>query len=184
MTPALGMFEAGLLRSKSTVSMLMQCWAGLCVLSIQVSVMRAMPLPPQPLPSLTSFFQWYVVGYTLSLAPTFHGLIGGLDNLFYLNIPHLVPVAHAPTIPGVIYATFEVHRVLVVPEELVLLVLLVLLRLLLVLLRLLTSLLQMMFAVISPLLITGAFAERVKFGRFLGFISLWSLLVRTNPAVL
>jgi len=36
-----GDVEAGLLRSKSTVSMLMQCRAGLCVLSIQVNVMRS-----------------------------------------------------------------------------------------------------------------------------------------------
>jgi len=36
---------------------------------------------------------------------------------------------------------------------------------------------QAMFAVITPALITGAFAERLKFSTFLVFISLWSLLV-------
>ena len=36
---------------------------------------------------------------------------------------------------------------------------------------------QMMFAIITPALITGAFAERAKFGPFLVFIALWSLLV-------
>ncbi len=36
---------------------------------------------------------------------------------------------------------------------------------------------QAMFAVITPALITGAFAERMKFSTFLVFISLWSLLV-------
>ena len=36
---------------------------------------------------------------------------------------------------------------------------------------------QMMFAIITPALITGAFAERAKFGPFLLFIALWSLLV-------
>jgi Amt family ammonium transporter len=36
---------------------------------------------------------------------------------------------------------------------------------------------QMMFAIITPALITGAFAERAKFGPFLIFIALWSLLV-------
>jgi Amt family ammonium transporter len=39
---------------------------------------------------------------------------------------------------------------------------------------------QMMFAVITPALITGAFAERFKFSTFLVFTLLWSLLVY-NP---
>lgn len=36
---------------------------------------------------------------------------------------------------------------------------------------------QLMFAIITPALITGAFAERAKFGPFLIFVALWSLLV-------
>jgi Amt family ammonium transporter len=36
---------------------------------------------------------------------------------------------------------------------------------------------QMMFAVITPALITGAFAERIKFGAFLVFVLLWATLV-------
>lgn len=36
---------------------------------------------------------------------------------------------------------------------------------------------QMMFAVITPALITGAFAERFKFSTYLVFLGLWSLLV-------
>jgi len=36
---------------------------------------------------------------------------------------------------------------------------------------------QMMFAIITPALITGAFAERVKFGSMAVFLTLWSLLV-------
>jgi Amt family ammonium transporter len=36
---------------------------------------------------------------------------------------------------------------------------------------------QMMFAVITPALITGAFAERVKFGAFLVFILLWATFI-------
>jgi Amt family ammonium transporter len=36
---------------------------------------------------------------------------------------------------------------------------------------------QLMFAVITPALITGAFAERMKFGSFVTFIACWSLLV-------
>jgi ammonium transporter, Amt family len=36
---------------------------------------------------------------------------------------------------------------------------------------------QMMFAIITPALITGAFAERARFGSFLVFMGAWSLLV-------
>lgn len=36
---------------------------------------------------------------------------------------------------------------------------------------------QMMFAVITPALIAGAFAERVRFGGYVAFVGLWSLLV-------
>ena len=35
----------------------------------------------------------------------------------------------------------------------------------------------MMFAVITPALIAGAFAERMRFGAYVMFIALWSLLV-------
>ncbi|HEX6330338.1 MAG TPA: ammonium transporter [Actinomycetota bacterium] len=36
---------------------------------------------------------------------------------------------------------------------------------------------QMMFAIITPALIAGAFAERIKFGGYLLFIGIWSLVV-------
>jgi Amt family ammonium transporter len=36
---------------------------------------------------------------------------------------------------------------------------------------------QMMFAIITPALITGAFAERIKFGSFLLFVLLWATFV-------
>jgi Amt family ammonium transporter len=36
---------------------------------------------------------------------------------------------------------------------------------------------QMMFAVITPALISGAFAERMKFSAYVAFIALWSMLV-------
>ena len=36
---------------------------------------------------------------------------------------------------------------------------------------------QMTFAIITPALITGAFADRMKFGAMLAFIALWSLVV-------
>jgi Amt family ammonium transporter len=36
---------------------------------------------------------------------------------------------------------------------------------------------QMMFAIITPALITGAFANRVRFGAYMAFLTLWLLLV-------
>ena len=39
------------------------------------------------------------------------------------------------------------------------------------------ALFQMMFAIITPALITGAFAERIKFSGYVVFMSLWLLLV-------
>jgi Amt family ammonium transporter len=36
---------------------------------------------------------------------------------------------------------------------------------------------EMMFAVITPLLLTGAIAERMKFSAFVLFIAAWSLLI-------
>ena len=41
---------------------------------------------------------------------------------------------------------------------------------------------QMMFAIITPALITGAFAERIKFSGYVVFISLWLLLVYSPVA--
>jgi ammonium transporter, Amt family len=120
MTPALGFFEAGLIRGKNSLSVIMQTFSGLAILSIL----------------------WFVLGFTLVFAPSQGGFIGGLDWLFYNNVPFNDSVDYAPTVPGVTFATF-----------------------------------QMMFAVITPLLITGAFAERVKWSAFVVFIVAWSLLI-------
>lgn len=43
--------------------------------------------------------------------------------------------------------------------------------------HLLFALFQLMFAIITPALITGAFAERMKFKTYLAFTALWSLVV-------
>ena len=104
MTPALGFFEAGLIRGKNSLSVIMQTFSGLAILSTL----------------------WFVLGFTLVFSPSQGGFIGGLDWLFYNNVPFNESLDYSPTIPGVTFATF-----------------------------------QMMFAVITPLLITGAFAERV-----------------------
>lgn len=120
MTPALGFFEAGLIRSKNSLSILMQTFSGLAILSTL----------------------WFVLGFTLVFAPSQGGVIGGLDWVFFHNVPFNDSLDYAPTIPGVTFGSY-----------------------------------QMMFAVITPLLMTGAFAERLKWSSFFIFIIAWSLLI-------
>ncbi len=101
---------------------------------------------------------WCVVGYSLAFGPDQgYGLIGNFD--FF----GLKDVGALPGGPGV---EFDAEGTLVsgavygfgIPH-------------------LLFMSFQMMFAIITPALITGAFAERAKFGPFLIFTALWSLLV-------
>jgi Amt family ammonium transporter len=120
MTPALGFFEAGLIRGKNSLSVILQTFSGLAILSTL----------------------WFVLGFTLVYGPSQGGFIGGFDWLFYNNVPFNESLDYAPTIPGVTFATY-----------------------------------QMMFAVITPLLITGAFAERVKWSAFVVFILVWSIFI-------
>ncbi|WP_415281358.1 ammonium transporter [Candidatus Nitrososphaera sp. FF02] len=120
MTPALGFFEAGLIRSKNSLSILMQTFSGLAILSTL----------------------WFILGFSLVFAPSQGGWIGGLDWLFFGNVPFNDSLDYAPTIPGVTFGSY-----------------------------------QMMFAVITPLLITGAFAERLKWSSFFVFIIAWSILI-------
>ncbi len=120
MTPALGFFEAGLIRAKNSLSIIMQTFSGLAILSIL----------------------WFVIGFTLVFAPSQGGFIGSLDWLFFNNVPFNEGLDYAPTIPGVTFASY-----------------------------------QMMFAVITPLLITGAFAERMKWSAFFVFIIAWSIFI-------
>jgi ammonium transporter, Amt family len=120
MIPALGLFEAGLLRKKNTVSIFMQIFFGLALLSVM----------------------WFVFGFSLTFGPDTAGLVGNLDWTFLKGVPVDSSLKYAPTIPGVLYAKFE-----------------------------------MMFAVITPLLLTGAIAERMKFSAFVLFITAWSFLI-------
>ena len=121
MIPALGMFEAGLLRKKNTVSIFMQIFFGLALLSVM----------------------WFIFGFSLTFGPDTAGLVGNLDWTFLKGVPFNDSLAnYAPTIPGVLFAKFE-----------------------------------MMFAVITPLLLTGAIAERMKFSAFIIFITVWSFLI-------
>jgi ammonium transporter, Amt family len=121
MIPALGLFEAGLLRKKNTVSIFMQIFFGLALLSVL----------------------WFTFGFSLTFGPDTAGIAGNLDWTFLKGVPFDDSLhKYAPTIPGVLFAKFE-----------------------------------MMFAVITPLLLTGAIAERMKFSAYILFIASWSILI-------
>lgn len=120
MTPGLAFFYGGLVRRKNVLSILMQCFVVLCIVSVQ----------------------WVLVGYSLSFGPDMGGVIGSL-KWFALNGVGLDPNAdYSATIPHQVFMVF-----------------------------------QMMFAVITPALILGAFAERMKFSAFCAFVLLWATLV-------
>lgn len=119
MTPGLAFFYGGLVRRKNILSVLMQCFMALCLISVQ----------------------WVFLGYTLSFGPDIHGFIGSHAWLGLKDVG-LAPSSYAPTIPHLAFVTF-----------------------------------QMMFAVITPALIIGAFAERMRFAAFCVLSLLWATLV-------
>jgi Amt family ammonium transporter len=120
MTPALAFFYGGLVRKKNMLSVLMQCFAILCLVSIQ----------------------WVVFGYSLAFGPDVKGLIGDLSWGFLNGVGQEPNADYAATVPHHAFMIF-----------------------------------QAMFAVITPALILGAFAERMKFSAFCVFSLLWATLV-------
>lgn len=90
---------------------------------------------------------WVVVGYSLAFGPDVDGLAGGG---WIGNLDHF-------GLKG-IGAETDSQTATGIPHQLFVAF-------------------QLMFAIITPALITGAFAERAKFGPFLVFMGLWSLLV-------
>ena len=118
--PGLAFFYGGLVRRKNVLSILMQCFIILCVISLQ----------------------WMLFGYSLAFGPSFHGIIGGLDWAGLKGVGATPNPAYAATIPHSVFTIF-----------------------------------QCMFAVITPALIIGAYAERVKFSAFLVFTVLWATFV-------
>lgn len=120
MSPALSLFEAGMLRSKSTVSLITQIFAGVITLSVM----------------------WMCFGYSLTFGPSQGGFIGNLDHAFFIGVSYYDCSEHASQIPAALFAMF-----------------------------------QMMFAVITPLLMTGAFAERLKFKSYMLLVVLWEIIV-------
>ena len=120
MTPGLAFFYGGLVRRKNMLSVLMQCFMILCLISLQ----------------------WVVFGYSLAFGPDKGSVIGGLNWAFLQGVGATPNADYAATIPHQAFMIF-----------------------------------QMMFAVITPALIIGAFAERMKFSALCIFTLLWATLV-------
>ncbi len=114
--PGLALFYGGLVRSKNVLSVLMQCFAIACLISVC----------------------WVIYGYSLA----FKGdglIIGNLSALFLNGVER---DSLSGTLPETVFITF-----------------------------------QMTFAIITPALVVGAFAERMKFGAMCLFSVLWFTFV-------
>jgi ammonium transporter, Amt family len=114
--PGLALFYGGLVRSRNVLSVLMQCFALCCIVSLV----------------------WVAVGYSLAFAEG-NGLIGGLSKAWMRGVE--VDTASG-VIPETVFAMF-----------------------------------QLTFAIITPALIIGGFAERTRFAAMLWFSILWLLIV-------
>ena len=114
--PGLALFYGGLVRAKNVLSVLMQCFAIVCVVSVI----------------------WLVCGYSLAFAPG-NGFIGGLSKAFFQGVTE---GSMSGSIPETAFAMF-----------------------------------QLTFAAITPALVVGGFAERMKFSAMLLFSVLWLLAV-------
>jgi Amt family ammonium transporter len=120
MIPGLAFFYGGLVRKKNVLSILMQCFVVICLITLQ----------------------WVLFGYSLAFGPDVKGWIGNLDWAFLKGVGVDPFTGYAATIPHSVFMIF-----------------------------------QAMFAIITPALILGAFAERMKFSAFCVFMLLWSTLV-------
>jgi len=117
--PGLALFYAGLTRAKNVLSVLAQCFAITCVVTLA----------------------WVVVGYSIAFGDggTSNAWWGGLGKSLLAGID---VKAVKGSIPETVFAMY-----------------------------------QMTFAIITPALVIGAYAERVKFSGMLLFSLLWLLVV-------
>ena len=92
---------------------------------------------------------WYVVGYSLAFTGT-GAYIGGLDRLFLNGLDFSKAFVLGEATGAGVPTT--------IPEPVFMMF-------------------QMTFAIITPALITGAFADRMKFSSLLVFTTLWSIVV-------
>jgi len=117
--PGLALFYGGLVRKKNVLSVMMQSFAMMAIISVL----------------------WAICGYSLAFGSG-TSFVGNLQHLFLKGVTLDAEPAYSGTIPQ---QTFMIY--------------------------------QLMFAIITPALITGAFAERMKFSAMALFMVLWSFLV-------
>ena len=115
--PGLSLFYGGMVRAKNALSVMMQCFAITCLVTVL----------------------WALYAYSLAFGPDVGLFIGSLDKAFMKGVT-------VDAISGVI------------PESVF-------------------SMFQLTFAIITPALIVGAFAERMKFSAMMWFMALWLTLV-------
>ncbi|MCL4123902.1 UNVERIFIED_CONTAM: hypothetical protein GTU68_032411 [Idotea baltica] len=115
--PGLALFYGGLVQSKNLLSILMQCFAIACLMSVL----------------------WLICGYSFAFGSAENNIFGGFDRAFAGGMTG-API-DGQTIPEPLFFMF-----------------------------------QMTFAIITPALIVGAFAERANFAAVLIFCALWMLL--------
>lgn len=122
--PGLALFYGGLVRRKNVLSVMMQSFAMMAIITVL----------------------WALLTYSLAFDSGV-GFIGGLHHVFMHGVGLAPDPDYSPTIP---LQTFMIY--------------------------------QLMFAIITPALITGAFAERMKFSAMAVFMVLWSIFVYSPMA--
>ena len=117
--PGLALFYGGMVRKKNVLSVVMQCFAITCLITLI----------------------WFVAGYSLAFTDggSLNSYIGGLSKALLKGV---AADSLTLTIPESVFFTF-----------------------------------QATFAIITPVLIVGAFVDRMKFSALLLFMALWSLIV-------
>ena len=120
MTPGLAFFYGGLVRKKNVLTIMMQSF-------ISMGIVTAI---------------WFVGGFSLAFGQDVHGIIGTMEYAFLNGVGTDPSTTYGSTIPFITFFTY-----------------------------------QQMFAIITPALITGAFADRVSFKSYLIFLVFWSMLV-------
>jgi Amt family ammonium transporter len=102
---------------------------------------------------------WFVIGYSLA----FHGDSPYFGDLSALFLQNLIGPDQTATIGGILWAPGADANGGAIPESV-------------------NMMFQMTFAIITPALITGAFADRMKFSAVILFTVLWSLVVYSSVA--
>jgi Amt family ammonium transporter len=121
MTPGLAFFYGGMVRSKHVLTMLMQNFVCIAIVSTT----------------------WCLIGFSLAFGPDAGGgLVGNLHHVGLRNVEGPINGFESLTVPPLAFVAF-----------------------------------QLMFAIITAALITGAIADRVRFGGFIVFITVWSAVV-------